>query len=134
MRFFRDDAGNADAYYEPNSVGGPTQNRAYAEPPLALHGDADRYSHRDGADDFTQPGNLFRLLDAAQKRRLVANIAAALQGVPESIQRRQVALFAKCDPAYGEGVRVALQLDAPADDRIKGTSATDRPVKATEPV
>lgn len=133
MRFFRNDAGNADAYYEPNSVDGPTQNGAYAEPPLALRGDADRYSHRDGADDFTQPGNLFRLFDAGQKQRLFSNLAAAMQGVPEPILRRQVALFTKCDPAYGEGVRRALNLDAPGDDRIKGTSATDQPTKASEP-
>jgi catalase len=133
MRFFRNDAGSADAYYEPNSIGGPVQNAAYAEPPLALRGDADRYSHRDGNDDFTQPGNLFRLFDAGQKERLFANLAAAMQGVPESILRRQIALFAKCDPAYGEGVRRALKLDAPGDDRIKGTSATDEPRRAAEP-
>ena len=133
MRFFRNDTGNADAYYEPNSVGGPTQNGAYAEPPLALRGDADRYSHRDGNDDFTQPGALFRLYDADQKQRLFVNLAAAMQGVPEPIQRRQIALFAKCDPAYGEGVRRALNLDASHDDRIKGTSATDQPRKAAQP-
>ena len=132
MRFFRNDTGNADAYYEPNSVGGPTQNGAYAEPPLALRGDADRYSHRDGNDDFTQPGALFRLFDADQMQRLFVNLAAAMQGVPEPIQRRQIALFAKCDPAYGEGVRRALNLDASHDDRIKGTSATDQPKKAAE--
>jgi catalase len=130
MRFFQNDTGNQDAYYEPNSVGGPTQNSHYAEPPLALHGDADRYSHRDGNDDYTQPGNLFRLFDAAQQQRLFDNIAAAMQGVPEVIQRRQIALFAKCDPAYGAGVTRALQLDAAGDDRIKGTSATDEPERS----
>ena len=32
------------------------------------------------------------------------NIAAAMAGVPEAIQRRQIAHFAKADPAYGAGV------------------------------
>jgi catalase len=132
MRFFRNDTGNADAYYEPNSVGGPAQSERYAEPALALHGNADRYSHRDGNDDYTQPGTLFRLFDAGQRQRLVENIAAAMQGVPETIQRRQIALFAKCDPAYGEGVLRALRLEPVADDRLKGTSATDEPKQATE--
>jgi catalase len=77
-------------------------------PPLPLHGEADRYDHRDGNDDFTQPGDLFRLFGAEQMQRLFANIAAAMQGVPEQIQRRQIALFAKCDPAYGAGVAQAL--------------------------
>ncbi len=54
------------------------------------------------------------------------NIAAAMRGVPESIVRRQLALFTKCDPAYGEGVRRALKLDPIGDDRLKGTSATDQ--------
>ena len=125
MRFFQNDTGNADAYYEPNSLNGPKQDPRFAEPPLPLHGAADRYDHRSGNDDFSQPGNLFRLLDAAQKQRLFDNIAAAMQGVPESIVRRQLALLSKCDPAYGEGVRRALKLDPPGDDRVKGTSATD---------
>jgi catalase len=68
---------------------------------------------------------LFRLFNPAQRQRLFDNIAAAMQGIPESIARRQVALFAKCDPAYGEGVLQALRLDQPSDDRVKGTSATD---------
>jgi catalase len=47
--------------------------------------------------------------------------------VPDGIKRRQIALFAMCDPAYGAGVAKALKLEAPGDDRIKGTSATDEP-------
>ncbi|MDR1075152.1 MAG: catalase [Xanthomonadaceae bacterium] len=111
MRFFDNDNGNPDAYYEPNSCGGPQQAPQYAEPALKVQGDADRFDHRDGNDDFTQPGNLFRLFNDEQKRRLFGNIAAAMQGVPEDIQRRQIALFAKCDPAYGAGVAKALNLN-----------------------
>ena len=32
------------------------------------------------------------------------NIAAAMGGVPAEIMRRQIAHFAKADPAYGAGV------------------------------
>jgi catalase len=32
------------------------------------------------------------------------NIAAAMAGVPEQMLRRQIAHFAKADPAYGAGV------------------------------
>lgn len=127
MRFFQNDTGNPDAYYEPNSVGGPQQAPQFAEPALPLHGDVDRFNHRDGNDDYTQPGNLFRLFDAAQRQRLFDNIAAAMQGVPEHIQRRQIAHFTKADPAYGAGVEKALRLEPPGDDRLKGTSATDEP-------
>lgn len=108
MRFFRNDTGNPDAYYEPNSFGGPTQDPSVAEPPLRLSGDAARYNHRDGNDDYTQAGNLFRLLPDDQKQRLFQNIAASIGGVPQAIIDRQLAHFDKADPAYGAGVRTAL--------------------------
>jgi catalase len=31
--------------------------------------------------------------------------------LPDAIKRRQIALFAKCDPAYGAGVAKAVELD-----------------------
>ena len=129
MRFF-ENAKNPDAYYEPNSFHGAKENRDFAEPPLPLHGDADRYNHRDGNDDYTQAGNLFRLFDAGQRQRLFENIAAAMQSVPDAIKRRQIALFAKCDAAYGAGVAKALKLHPPGDDRLKGTAATDERAEA----
>lgn len=108
MRFFRNDTGNPDAYYEPNSFGGPAQDPGVAEPPLRISGDADRYDHRAGNDDFGQPRALFELFDEGQRRRLFANIAAAMQGVPAEIVARQVALFDRVHPDYGAGVRAAL--------------------------
>ncbi len=108
MRFFRNDTGNPDAYYEPNSFAGPIQDPSVAEPPLRISGDAARYDHREGNDDFSQPRALFRLFDAGQKARLFSNIAAAMNGVPEPIVERQLALFTRVDADYGAGVRAAL--------------------------
>ncbi len=110
MRFFPNNP-QPDAYYEPNSVGGPAEDASYREPPLKISGDADRYNHREGNDDYTQPGNLFRLMSAEQQGRLFSNIAEAMQGVPEDIVQRQLQHFHKADPAYGEGVAKALGLD-----------------------
>ncbi len=109
MRFFGTRHDNPDAYYEPNSLGGPAQSEAYAEPPLKISGDASRYDHRAGNDDYTQAGNLFRLFSDEQKQRLFNNIAEAMQGVPGEILGRQLAHFAKADPAYAQGVRNALE-------------------------
>jgi catalase len=108
MRFFRNDTGNPDAYYEPNSLGGPKQDPSVAEPPLRLSGDAMRYDHREGNDDFGQPRALFELFDAGQRARLFSNIAAAMQGVPAPIVERQLELFDRVHPLYGAGVRAAL--------------------------
>ena len=108
MRF--DDNGRGSVNYEPNSFGGPVEDPAFKEPPLPVSGAADRYNHRIGNDDYGQPGALFRLMSAEQKRQLFDNIAAAMQGVPEAIQLRQIGHFAKADPAYGHGVAERLGL------------------------
>ena len=97
--------------YEPNSVGGPVENKQYAEPPLKVSGDADRYDHRVGNDDYTQPGNLFRLMSADQKEQLFSNVHDAMQGVPERIVARQLVHFYKADPAYGAGVAAKMGMD-----------------------
>jgi catalase len=54
-----------------------------------------------------------------------------MQGVPDEIKLRQIALFGKCDPAYGAGVAKAVRLEPPGDDRLKGTSATNKPKEAS---
>lgn len=108
MRF--DSPKGPDAYYEPNSFNGPVENPDFAEPSLAISGDADRYNHREGNDDYTQPGNLFRLMTPDSQERLFSNIAAAMEGVPEFIVRRQIEHFRKADPAYAAGVEKALKL------------------------
>lgn len=99
-----------DHFYEPNSFNGPKEDPKYNEPPLKISGDADRYNHREGNDDYTQPGNLFRLFNAEQRDRLFKNIAAAMQGVPRAIVDKQIEHFTKADPAYGAGVKKALGL------------------------
>jgi catalase len=112
MRFFRNDTGNPDAYYEPNSFNGPAQSEAMREPPLKISGDADRYNHRVGNDDYSQPRALFRLLSHAERERLMDNVGAAMQGVPVDIVKRQVALFYRVDPDYGIGVATRMGLSA----------------------
>jgi len=109
MRFFPQSS-PTDAYYEPNSFSGPKQDERFREPPLKISGDADRYDHRAGNDDYTQAGNLFRLMSADQQRQLFGNVAAAMQGVPVEIVNRQLVHFYRADPNYGIGVAKALGL------------------------
>ncbi|HSV73199.1 MAG TPA: catalase [Chthonomonadales bacterium] len=105
---FDGNAGGA-VNYEPNSFGGPAEDPSAKEPPLPLDGDADRYDHRDGNDDYTQAGNLYRLMPAGERDRLHKAIAGAMAGVPGEIVERQLAHFDRADPAYGAGVRAALK-------------------------
>jgi catalase len=108
MRFFDNFKENPDAYYEPNSFRGPKENSKYSEPPLKISGDADRYDHREGNDDYSQPRALFNLFTDEQKVRLFSNIAASMAGVPEYIIKRQLEHLDKVDSVYGEGVKKAL--------------------------
>ncbi len=107
---FDGNAGGA-VNYEPNSLGGPVEDARFKEPALRISGDADRYNHREGNDDYTQAGNLFRLMTKERQGRLMDNIARAMQGVPEGIVLRQIGHFAKADPAYGRGVAQRLGVD-----------------------
>ena len=134
MRF--DAPKGVDAYYEPNSFNGPVQDPSVSEPPLRISGDAERYDHRVGNDDFIQPGNLYRLMGADERKRLHSNIAAAMQGVPEEIVQRQIALFRKVDSGYGDGVaeavrRVSVAAPASAPNQA-GEALAPAPSQAAE--
>ncbi len=107
MNFFGHKHGPDDAYYEPNSFGGPAQDPTVAEPPLAIEGAADRYDHREGNDDYAQPRALHALMDAGQRARLYANTAEAMAGVPDEIIDRVLVHYDRIDPAYGDGIRAA---------------------------
>lgn len=97
-----------DAYYEPNSFNGPIEDKSFAEPAFETGNIADRYNHRIGNDDFSQPRALFELMSANQKEQLFSNIAAAMDTVPRNIIDRQIALFEQVHPDYVAGVKKAL--------------------------
>jgi catalase len=99
--------------YEPNSFNGPQQDPAYKETPFPVDGEGARYDHRDGNDDYTQAGNLFRLMPDDAKERLMENIAGSMKDVPQFILERQLAHFYKADPAYGNGIAAKLGLHIP---------------------
>ena len=101
---------SSDAYYEPNSFGGPKEDKQYLEPQFPVNGDGDRYSHLEDDDDhYSQVTALFNLMNENQKEQLFNNIAEAMDGVPSEIIERQLALFGKVDSAYAAGVRKALK-------------------------
>jgi catalase len=94
--------------YEPNSYGEWQQQPEFAEPPLKLEGDAAHWDHREDNDYYTQPGLLFRLMNAAQQKVLFENTARAMGDAPEEIKIRHIGNCMKADPAYGKGIAKAL--------------------------
>ena len=109
MRF--DNNGGGAVNYEPNSFNGPIEDHSAKEPPLPIDGDADRYDHRQGNDDFIQAGDLFRLMPKDEQDRLMDTIAGAMAGVPEKIVTRQLGYFRQADPNYGDGIAKRLAKD-----------------------
>ena len=98
-------------HYFPNSYGQWEESKQFTEPALKLTGDADHYDFREDDDDyFTQPGNLFRIMNKEQQQRLFDNTAAEVGGAEKFIQIRHIQNCYKADPAYGEGVAKALGL------------------------
>ena len=83
MRF--DENGGEAPNYEPNSFGGPVEDPRSRELPYMLSGEVNRFNHRGDIDDYTQAGDLFRLMTIDEKARLIENIADAMKGIPEHI-------------------------------------------------
>ena len=95
--------------YEPNSYGEWQEQPDFREPPLSLEGAADHWDHREDNDDYySQPGNLFRLMNPEQQKVLFENTARAMGDAPKEIKIRHISNCMKADPAYGEGVANAL--------------------------
>ena len=105
--------GGSATHYFPNSDDtAPKEHQAYREPALPL-GDAaaDRYDSREGHDDYTQAGNLYRLLPQDERERLHRAIAGPLSQARPDIRMRQLCHFFRADIDYGRGVAQALGMD-----------------------
>ncbi|MCB5186270.1 catalase [Methylobacillus gramineus] len=87
----------------------PSPAPQYASPPMPVLENA-WIGHHDQSDEdyYSQPGDLFRLMNADQQQQLFNNIANGLSQANTSIQERMLAQLAKADPAYAEGVRHAI--------------------------
>ena len=105
-RFDGNDGGAVN--YQPNSFGGPVEDARIKEPSLKIDGDADRYNHRDGNEDYSQAGDLYRLMSEDQKMQLIGNLVGAMKEVPHAIQVRQTIHFYKADKDYGSRVAKGL--------------------------
>ena len=91
--------------------GAPVPKPETAEPAMPLEENAwvQRYDTSD-EDNYSQAGNLFRLMSEEQKLQLVGNIAGGLKQATESVQKRMVEHFTHCDADYGKRVQAALEV------------------------
>ncbi|KAA9022022.1 catalase KatA [Niallia endozanthoxylica] len=115
MRF--DGNGGGSVYYEPNSFGGPTEVPEHKQTPFQVTGLAEQVAC-DSNDHYTQAGDLYRLMSAEERTRLVETIVGAMKPVEkEEIKLRQIQHFYKADPEYGTRVAEGLGLSVPQEVR-----------------
>jgi catalase len=110
--------GAAQNYATVEAAGTRPQGLGFGDAGYALNGNierqdnaqvvAGRFDARGTEDDFTQAGNLYRLLPPDQQDRLTSNIASAMASVSAAIKARQIAHFTKADAAYGAAVAKKL--------------------------
>jgi catalase len=97
------------ATYEPNRHGEWQEQPDFAEPPLAIDGDAAKFNFREDDDDYySQPGILFRMLKPDEQQRLFENTARAIREASKEVQDRHIGNCSRADPAYGQGVSKAI--------------------------
>jgi catalase len=97
--------------YEPNSYDEWQEQPNFRESPINIEGVADHWNHREDNDDYySQPGNLFRLMNSEQQNILFENTARAMGDAPEMVKIRHIGNCMKSDPVYGKGVADALKI------------------------
>jgi Catalase len=98
--------------FEPNSFGGPVEDRSSAEPPLRLKGDAARYEYKCDDEDYYGQPRIFweKVLDDQGRKTLVDNIVGSMtnpnMGIenPRPIQERMLRHWHKIHPDLGAAV------------------------------
>jgi catalase len=107
------DYGGMPNYWPNSREGTPEPNEQFKDPAWNLgQVIVDRYDSTVDHDDFTQPGNLFRLFDDAHRDRLARRIAGVLGQARKEVQMRQLEHFFRADEDYGRRVAEKLKIDA----------------------
>ena len=109
--FYYDGRHGRQKNYEPNSFGGPNETGQPLWAPVQVSGATGEWetpSHAED-DDFVQAGNLYRLMSADEKDRLIANLSGSIAKVSrDDIVERAIANFAKADDDFGKRLTKAV--------------------------
>ena len=105
---------SSGANFYPNNramAGEPAEAVQYAEPPMPLEQDAwlDIYDTQDD-DNFSQAGELYRIMNESQKQQLVSNIADGLSQATADVQEAMFAQYDAADEDYGRRVKEAVMV------------------------
>jgi len=131
-----DGNGGSNPNYFPNSFDDIEVDESYKQPAWPLDSLlADQYDRNaEGENDhYTQPGNLFRLMDPEAKKNTIANIVGAMGGIngkkKDEIINRQLCHWFRADMSLGLGIAKGLDLNL--DKAMEGMVHPDPSQKAT---
>ncbi|WP_316803852.1 catalase [Pedobacter nototheniae] len=131
-----DGNGGSAPNYFPNSFDDIEVDQSYDQPAWPLDSLlADNYDRNaEGENDhYTQPGNLYRLMDPQAKENTVKNIVGAMGGIngakKDEIVNRQLCHWFRAD--MGLGLAIAKGLDLNLDQAMEGMVHPDPAHKAT---
>jgi len=120
-----DGNGGSKPNYFPNSFDNIEVDERYKEPPLELDSTVAGWFDRNekGEDDhYSQPGNLFRLMEPHLQQNTISNIVGAMSGIDgpkqEEIVNRQLCHWFRADVNLGMGI--AQGLGIPIDPAMFG--------------
>jgi len=117
-----EDYGSRSNYWPSSREGMPDVAPEFRDPAWDI-GQAivDRYDSTVDHDDYTQPGNLFRMFDDDHRDRLTTRIAGVLGQARKEVQLRQLCHFFRADEDYGK--RVAAKLGINLDEIMASMGA-----------
>jgi len=131
-----DGNGGSNPNYFPNSFDDIEIDKSYKQPAWPLDSlMADHYDRNaEGENDhYTQPGNLFRLMDSVAKQNTIKNIVGAMGGIngvkKDEIINRQLCHWFRADMNLGLGIAKGLDLNL--DKAMESMVHADPPHKAT---
>ncbi|WP_443943961.1 catalase [Pedobacter sp. AW1-32] len=113
-----DGNGGGNPNYFPNSFDDIEADQSYKQTAWPLESlIADHYDRNaEGENDhYTQPGNLYRLMDPQAKKNTIANIVSAMSGIngpkKDDIINRQLCHWFRADMSLGLGIAKGLELN-----------------------
>lgn len=99
--------------YEPNSFGGPIEDKKFAIAPIKLYSNVAKrqdFGHKNC--DYTQPNWLYsKVMNDTDRAHLISNMSGHLGKAKQFIQERQVKIFYKCHSEYGMRLAKGMNLN-----------------------
>lgn len=111
---FNNNGGSAPNY-EPNSLGGVTEDKSVAEKPFTVSGLAQRnkFHLADPEHDFEQPRAFWtKVMKEENKEYLVSSMAGSMKGIRPDIKERMIKLAHRVHPEFGTRLAKGLGMSS----------------------